>query len=157
MGEMTESGASNRRNDGVRDALDERLLALLGENARLTLTALSQKLSLSRTAVQGRIARLERDGVIQGYRAVVARPAEEIGVGAVLALTFTQRPCAPVVEQFRRWPEIADYYSVTGAPDAYMIVRVADGQALSKLVDRLSAIPGVGKVQSAMVLKSGFG
>lgn len=154
---MTENGASSRRNGGLRDALDEKLLALLGENARLTLTALAQKLSLSRTAVQGRIARLEREGVILGYRAVVAGPPETEGVGAVLSLTFTQRPCAPVVEQFRHWPEIAAYYSVTGLPDAYMIVRVGDGQALSALVDRLSAIPGVGKVQSAMVLKSGLG
>ena len=66
----------------------------------MTPTALAQKLSLSRTAVQARMARLERDGVIAGYRAVLgvhADPDAEEGLEAILGLTYNQRPCAPVV------------------------------------------------------------
>ncbi|MEY4555600.1 MAG: hypothetical protein RL093_719, partial [Pseudomonadota bacterium] len=110
---MTENRASDRQIGGVRDAVDEKLIALLSENARMTLTALAQKLALSRTAVQARMARLERDRVIVGYRAVLGdRLAGDEGLRAVLSLTFSQRPCAPVVRMFRHWPEIAHYYSV---------------------------------------------
>ena len=119
----------------------------------MTLTALAQGVGLSRTAVQARIARLEREKVIVGYRAVLAEPRDDRGLGAVISIVFSQRPCFPVVAKFRHWPEITDYYSVTGAIDAYMVVRVKDAQALADLVDRLSAISGVGSASSAVILK----
>lgn len=153
---MTESQRADRRFAGARDALDDRLIALLCDDARMTLTALAQKLSLSRTAVQARMARLERDGVIAGYRAVLgarADPAADEGLEAILGLTYTQRPCAPVVAGFRQWPEVTRYYSVTGPVDGYLVARVAGAAELSALVDRLSAHPGVGAVISAVVLK----
>jgi Lrp/AsnC family leucine-responsive transcriptional regulator len=153
--ETIEEPMADRRNGGVRDAIDEKLISLLSHNARMTLTALAHALGLSRTALQARMARLERDKVILGYQAVIAREAnDDDGLQAVLSLTFSQRPCFPVVETFRHWPEITHYYSVTGPLDAYLVVTVASTQALSRLVDRLSAVAGVGSVRSAVVLKS---
>ena len=152
---MIENHTVDRQFAGVRDALDEKLVSLLRRNARMTLTALAQELALSRTAVQARMARLERDKVIVGYRAVVnAGDASTDGLRAVLTITFSQRPCAPVVAKFRHWPEITDYYSVTGPQDAYVVVRVAHAQALSQLVDRLSGLAGVASVRSAVVLNA---
>jgi len=151
---------ADRRIGGVRDSIDEKLISLLRCNARMTLTALAQKLALSRTAVQARMARLERDKVIVGYRAVIGERrdgSEDDSLGAVLSVTFSQRPCFPVVEQFRHWPEITNYYSVTGPLDAYVVVKVKTAQELAKLVDRLSAVAGVASVRSAVVLKVDFG
>jgi len=139
---------------GGRDALDDKLIALLRTNARMTLTALAHAVGLSRTAVQARIGRLERDKVILAYRAVLGEPADDGGLGAILSVTFSQRPCFPVVAKFRHWPEIIQYYSVTGPIDAYAVVRVKTPQALAELIDRLSAVPGVGAVSSAVMLKS---
>ena len=154
-GETIENQMADRQIGGIRDAVDEKLVSLLCRNARMTLTALAQELALSRTAVQARMARLERDKVIVGYRAVMGRDAsEDEGLGAVLSLTFSQRPCRPVVEKFRHWPEISSYYSVTGPEDAYVVVRVTDALALSQLVDRLSALTGVASVRSSVVLKT---
>lgn len=151
---MIENRPPARQIDGVRDALDERLIGLLRRNARMTLTALAHELALSRTAVQARMARLERDRVILGYRAEIAEPkGDEAALRAVLSITFTQRPCEPVVAQFRHWPEIEQYFSVTGPQDAYLVVKAPSADALARLVDRLSAIPGVGPVRSAVVLK----
>jgi DNA-binding Lrp family transcriptional regulator len=107
--------------------------------------------------VQARMTRLERDKVIVGYRAVLGERADgdaDDGLKAVLSITFSQRPCYPVVEKFRHWPEITNYYSVTGPLDAYMVVRVSKAQDLAGLVDRLSAITGVAQVRSAVVLKA---
>jgi Lrp/AsnC family transcriptional regulator, leucine-responsive regulatory protein len=159
-GEMIEDRRGGRHIGGARDAIDEKLVLLLCENARMTLTALAHELALSRTAVQARMARLERDKVIVGYRAVLGDRSDtrdEDRLGAVLSITFSQRPCAPVVEKFRHWSEIVHYYSVTGPLDAYMVVRVENAQELSGLVDRLSSIPGVASVRSAVVLKADFG
>ena len=144
------SGGASRAG---RDAIDEKLIALLRTNARMTLTALSQAVALSRTAVQARMSRLEREKVIVAYRAELGEGQDnEGGLGAILSLTFSQRPCFPVVAKFRHWPEITHYYSVTGPIDAYVVVRVKSTQALSDMVDRLSALPGVGSVSSAVML-----
>jgi DNA-binding Lrp family transcriptional regulator len=143
---------NNRQTESGRDAIDERLIALLQRNARMTLTALAHAVSLSRTAVQARIARLEREKVILGYRAII-REGHGEGLGAILSLVFSQRPCHPVVAKFRHWPEIVHYYSVTGPVDAYLSVRVKDAEALAELVDRFSALPGVARASSAVMLR----
>jgi DNA-binding Lrp family transcriptional regulator len=153
---MIENQVTDRQIGGGRDSIDEKLIALLRRNARMTLTALAQGVSLSRTAVQARMARLERDKVIVGYQAVIGERADDECLSAVLSITFSQRPCFPVVEKFRDWPEIVNYYSVTGPLDAYVVIRVKNALELSRFVDRLSAIPGVGSVRSAVVLKADF-
>lgn len=140
---------------GARDAIDEKLIALLRQDGRMSVTALAAAVALSRTAVQARVARLERDEVIIGYRAILGERTDN-SLRAVLSVTFSQRPCAPVVAKFRRWPEITNYYSVTGPTDAFMVVRVKNAQELSHFVDRLSAIPGVGRVGSSVMLREDF-
>ena len=146
----------DRQNDGGLDAVDQKLVELLTQNARMTLTALAREVSLSRTAVQARMARLERDRVIVGYRAVLSEKIEDGALGAVLSVVFNQRPCFPVVERFRDWPEIANYYSVTGPVDAFVVVKVKGAPELSELIDRLSAVPGVESVRSAVMLHRDF-
>ena len=145
---------SDRQKESRLDATDQRLIALLGSNARMSLTALARAVSLSRTAVQARIARLERDKVILGYRAVIGDGHDGEGLSAMLSLVFSQRPCHPVVARFRHWPEIVHHYSVTGPVDAYVLVRVKDAQALADLVDRFSALPGVASASSAVMLRA---
>ena len=152
--EMNILTINHRQNEGHRDGIDERLIALLRQNARMTLTALSRAVSLSRTAVQARMARLERDGVILGYQAVVREDEGDDRLGAIISLVFSQRPCKPVVAKFRHWAEIEHYYSVTGPVDAYLSVRVKDAQALADLVDRFSAVPGVASASSAVMLRA---
>ena len=143
---------THRHIAGERDAIDEKLVSLLCQNARMTLTALAKAVSLSRSAVQARIARLEQEKVIIGYRAVRAERTDARTLGAILAITFSQRPCTPVVAKFRHWPEIESYYTVTGPIDAYAVVKVDDAGSLSAFVDRMSAIPGVASVMSAVIL-----
>lgn len=137
-----------------KDRIDDQLVALLRQNARMSVAALSKAVNLSRTAVQARIARLERERVIVGYQAILGERAADAHLGAILALTFSQRPCAPVVARFRHWPEILHHYSVTGPVDGYLVVQVTGPAALSDLVSRLSALDGVASVASAVMLTS---
>jgi DNA-binding Lrp family transcriptional regulator len=73
-------------------------------------------------------------------------------LGAVLNFVFSRRPCTPVVEMFRHWPQIEAYYSLTGPVDGMAIVKVLDSEELSQLINRLSALPGVAQVTSAVIL-----
>jgi DNA-binding Lrp family transcriptional regulator len=140
----------------ARDAVDRQLLGLLQGNARLSLTELSRAVGRSRTAVQARVSRLEREKVILGYEAVVRDEPDAPALGAVLSIVFSQHPCRPVAEKFRRWPQIVDYYSVTGPVDAFAVVKVRDSLELSQLIYRLSGLPGVASVGSAVMLREDF-
>lgn len=133
------------------DAVDRKLLRLVQENARRPTAALAKDLGLSRTAVQARLARLERDRVIVGYSAVVATPGGE-GLMAMVSLRLGVRPCRLVLDQLRTWPEIAQGYSVSGSVDAFLIVKVASPAELSALADRLQAVNGVDEVETAVIL-----
>jgi Lrp/AsnC family leucine-responsive transcriptional regulator len=107
---------------------------------------------LSRTAIQERMARLERAGVILGYTVRLAERPKPPVTRALLSLRIRTRPCASVLDRFRNWPEILACYSLAGPVDAMLLVETDSAQELSRLVDRLSAVPGVGEIETAPIL-----
>ncbi len=141
------------RNDGKLDPTNRRLLALLKEHGRTSASDLGRTLGLSRTAVQDRIRRLEKAGVILGYTAVVSVAEDLPPVSALVSINISERPCAPVLALLRTLPEVERLFSVAGPTDAVILVRVADTQALSALVDRISAIKHISKATAAVVLE----
>ncbi|WP_323797203.1 Lrp/AsnC family transcriptional regulator [Nisaea sp.] len=140
------------RNDGKLDPTNRRLLALLKEHGRTSASDLGRTLGLSRTAVQDRIRRLEKAGVILGYTAVVSVADDLPPVAALVSITISERPCAPVLAHLQALPEVERLFSVAGPTDAVILVRVTDTQALSALVDRISAIEHVSTATAAVVL-----
>lgn len=145
------------RNDETLDPVDRRLIALLKANARLSATALAQAVGLSRTAVQGRLARLERDGVITGYTALTRAPNAPGATQAILSLRIDRRPCAVVLDRFKDWPEVIACWSTAGPVDAVALVEADGPEALSRLIDRLGAVPGMGAIETKVVLATVVG
>jgi len=76
------------------------------------------------------------------------------GLNAIISLVFSERPCHPVVKNFRSWPEILHYYSVTGPVHGYALVKVRDAEALAELVERFSGLTGVASASSSVMLRS---
>jgi len=146
------------RDDRPLDPTNRRLLQLLQQDGRLSATALGRALGLSRTAVQDRMRRLEAAGVIAGYAAIICEPDQPIdpgaGVEALLSVTITRRPCAPVLAWLRALPQVQAVFSVAGPVDAVIRVRVADAAALSAVTDRLAADPRIGQISAQVVLQA---
>lgn len=130
----------------------EQLLALLRADARRSKASLACELHLSRTAVEERVGRLERDGWIEGYTVISGHPAD-VGHHALLFLSIVVRPCAPVLRAVRALRPVERVCSLTGPTDAVAEVRVADARELSELIDQIAAIQGIGSVQSETVLR----
>ena len=133
------------------DEVDHRIVAILAADARRSAASIARDLHLSRTAVQARIARLERDGVILGYATIVA-PETTGRVSAFVTLSIGVRPCALVIHRLRDWPQVERIFSVAGDRDAILLVSADSPQALSAFADRLSAIDGVTAVETTMIL-----
>ena len=136
------------------DATDHALLALLRENAREPVAALARRLGLSRTTVQSRLERLERQRVITGYTVVVADAVEAALVRAHVLITLAPKRSGAIEVALRKIPEVRVLHSVSGPFDLIAIVAAASIGELDALIDRIGGLDGVERTTSAIVLST---
>ncbi len=140
------------------DATDQQLLHAIQRDATLTTDELSCMVASSPSAVQRRLARLRRDGIIAEEVAVV-RPSL---VGQPLTLVVgveIERKRADLYANFREWVERAEEvqqaYNVTGASDFILIVTAPTMEDYDALMDRMvNANPNVLKFTTSAVLQT---
>ena len=134
-------------------ASDQQLLSVLRENARASTAEIARRLQLSRTTVQSRIERLERDGVIAGYTVRVADEAERGHLRAHIMITVLPRRMASVAEALRGMPEVRTLHSVSGPFDLVALGVVPGVEEMDELTDRIGAIDGT---TSSIILSAKF-
>lgn len=138
------------------DTTDHALMALLRDNARSSTAELARKLGLSRTTVQSRIERLERQRVIAGYTITVPDALEASLVRAHVFITLVPKQSAAIELALRRIPEVRVLHSVSGPFDLIAVVAAASIGELDALIDRIGALDGVERTTSAIVLSTRF-
>ena len=136
------------------DTTDRALLQALRENARLSAAELARRLQLSRTTVQSRLERLERQRVITGYTVVVADAVEAALVRAHVLITLAPRQSGAIEAALRRIPEVRVLHSVSGPFDLIAVVAAQSIGELDALIDRIGALDGVERTTSAIVLST---
>jgi DNA-binding Lrp family transcriptional regulator len=134
------------------DPTDQRLLALLRENARAPTTELARQLGLSRTTVQSRIERLERDGVVIGYTVRTSAVFDAGQVRAMVMITATPKLTPAIEGALRRIPQVRTLHSVSGIYDFIAGVEAGSVGELDGLVDRIGALDGVERTSTAIVM-----
>ena len=122
------------------DELDHRLLELLAVDGRATMSDLGRAVGLSRTAVLARVQRLERTGVIRGYRAEVVLPgpspaAHRARVGLVIQTTDV----AGYVRRLAALPTVTEVETVAGEYDLIALITAPDSAELDRVLDTVAA------------------
>jgi len=135
---------------------DQRLLAILRENARLPTTEIARRLRLSRTTVQSRIERLERTGVIRGYTVRIRNDFERHHLRAQIMVIVRPRQMTPVVNALRAMPEVRALHSVSGPYDLIAFGVTPSSEEMDALTDRIGLIDGVERTTSAIILSTKF-
>jgi Lrp/AsnC family leucine-responsive transcriptional regulator len=136
--EFTPPMASERRQNGLLDGTNVRILEELQCNARLTVAELGRRVGLSAPAVAERMARLEDAGVITGYHAAVDPRALGYGLGAIIRIRPAPRQIAAVAELAREIPEVAECHRITGEDCFLVRLHVRDVEQLEELIDRFA-------------------
>ena len=136
------------------DSTDRELLALLREDARAPTAELARKLQLSRTTVQSRMERLQRQRVIAGYTVTVPDEVEEALVRAHVLITLVPKQSAAIEQALRKIPEVRVLHSVSGPFDLIAVVAASSIGELDALIDRIGALDGVERTTSAIVLST---
>jgi DNA-binding Lrp family transcriptional regulator len=125
------------------DNFDRQLIALLQSNARESTTNLSKKLGIARTTVHERIARLERNGVIKGYCAVLNRDPFERYHRCIIMLDIAKQRQNSILERLRRLLELKLLQSVNGECDLLCWVEVPQLEDIDALLEEITAIEGI--------------
>jgi DNA-binding Lrp family transcriptional regulator len=139
------------------DDIDRMILAELQEDGRLTLTELAERVRLTPAPCHRRLRELERNGVITGYRAVLAPAAVGFGFEALVNVTM-DREDADTVAAFEAAlvavPEIRHAERLFGDPDYLLRVVATDLNGYATLRDqKLATLPGVQRITSTIVMK----
>jgi len=139
------------------DSIDSRLLAALQVDGQLTAQDLGDRLGLSPSQAGRRRQRLEAEGYISGYRAIVSPEKLGLGVEAFIRIvmaTHTEENARDFVRLTRNRPEITGAWTLTGEADYLLRVFCADLAGLNRLVQAvLLPHPAVSRVQSQIVME----
>jgi DNA-binding Lrp family transcriptional regulator len=133
---------------------DRELLAILSENAREQTATIARKLGLSRTTVQAKIDRLERDGVIAGYGVKLSDAYESGMVKAHVLITIAPKTLARITTELHAISAVRTLHSVSGSFDLIAVVEAASIAELDHLIDRIGAIDGVERTLSSIILST---
>jgi Lrp/AsnC family leucine-responsive transcriptional regulator len=126
--------ATNERQLGV-DAVDDRLLGELQDDARLSLAELGRRVGLSSPAVAERLRRLESAGVIGGYRTDVDPVSLGYALTSIIRIRPSPRQIAKVADLARATPEIVECHRITGEDCFFVKAHVRDVHHLEELID----------------------
>ena len=140
------------------DDIDRRIVAALQAEGRLAMVDLADKVGLSPTPCQRRVKRLEDEGVIARYAALVSPPTVGLGLQAMVQVTLDDHS-EKTVEAFeaaiRSRPEVVACYAMTGDMDFLLHVLTADLASFSEFaLKALLRMPGVRGTRSSFIMQA---
>jgi Lrp/AsnC family leucine-responsive transcriptional regulator len=147
-------GTASPRQAPSLDEHDLAILRLLVRDARMSHRAVARDVGMSAPAVGDRIARLERVGLIRGYRADVDHSLLGYALVVYVGVVAVQGGDQPaVVRALRELPEVEDVHVVTGPKDLLVRLRLRDHEHLKTvLFDRIWSLPGIQRTETYISL-----
>ena len=127
---------STANENQLLDPINRRLLQELQADARVTMAELGRRINLSAPAVGERVQRLERAGVITGYRAEVDPKAIGFPIAAVVRVRPTTRQLQRIPELAQEIPEVVDCHRITGEDCFFVKLHLRSMDDLESILDR---------------------
>ena len=149
----------DKMKNGLRKMInsqDQKLLMLLRQNARASITELAKAMHVSRSTVQNRIARLEACGVIRGYSVQLGGEFSARQVEAHVSIKVFQKLTSRTNASLEGISQVSQLFSVSGEYDLIAIVEAQSLEELSAVLDDIGNLEGVERTNSAVVLETRF-
>ena len=138
------------------DETDRKILSLLQTDSRLTLQEIADRIGLSTSPCHRRIRRLEQEGVIIRYSAMVDQRAVGLPVSVFISIKLERQKEADL-ERFAKaiqsWREVVECYLMTGPRDYLLRVVVPDLIAYEQFIkQKLTRLDGIASIESSFAL-----
>ncbi|TJZ64473.1 Lrp/AsnC family transcriptional regulator [Chitiniphilus eburneus] len=139
------------------DDIDVKILEILSEDARASISEIGRRIHKSRTAVEARITRMEEARVIQGYRVVLGEQGPRVGPANEAFLIIRHSggsDCHIIWKEIKQHPNVVECHSLFGPLDLIIKMRYAKFEELMSVKEHLSGITEVREVTICPVLKT---
>ena len=142
------------------DATDQRILRILQKDGRITNADLAEKVNLSASACHRRVGRLEADGIIKDYVALL--DPRKVGRRATVFVEITLSGQSDAIladfeREVARVPDVLECHLMAGTADYLLKVVVEDTDDFAAIHRRyLARLPGVARLQSSFALRTVF-
>ena len=133
---------------------DEKMISLLKENARLSVSQIARQLSVSRTAAQMRLQKLERNGIIKGYS---VKLSDKFLKGRVRALVMIKSPPGTrheIEKALSEFQQLTSLSSISGAFDLSAVISAQSVEELDTTIDAIGRLEGVDDTMSSIILST---
>jgi len=140
------------------DHLDKKILNLLQENGRITNAQLAKEVGLSPPPMLERVRKLEKNGYIKKYVALVDPKKLERGTIAFVAVALRfhrQDAIQEFVTEIQKIPEVLECYHITGEEDYLLKVVIKDISEYERfLLEKLTRFSGISKIKTSFILST---
>jgi DNA-binding Lrp family transcriptional regulator len=136
------------------DEIDQRLIALLRRDARMSVATLAELLGVSRGTVTNRLRKLERDQVIVGYTVRLRPDAEPNRIRAWMGVMVDGNQVREVVQRLLGEPGVAALHDTNGRWDLLAELRAETMTEFSEVLDRIRRIKGIRNTETSILLST---
>ena len=140
------------------DDFDRKILSILSREGRLSITEIAERVGLSKSPCQVRVKRLQDDGFIVGYRAILdprLLGREHVAFVEVRLTDTTERALTAFNEAVRSIPEIEQCHMIAGAFDYLLKVRTESMRSYREVLgETINALPYVASTSTHVSMES---
>jgi DNA-binding Lrp family transcriptional regulator len=136
------------------DDVDKQLLALLRQDARMSVVTLAKHLRVARATVQNRITRLEKSGVIVGYTVRLKPAAEPHQIRALMTIAVEGNRAKEVMTVLRGHPNVATIHSTNGRWDMIAELRADTLENFDRVLGAIRLIDGIANTETSILLST---
>jgi DNA-binding Lrp family transcriptional regulator len=133
------------------DDIDNKILALLMDDARIPTSTIAKRVGIARTTAIARIGAMEKRGVIAGY-GLRLNQAYQPAVRAYVGISLDPRSAAAFITRLQKMPEVETLCAVSGSVDYMLTLRCLSTAELDRLLDQIGALEGVRQTSTSIIL-----
>lgn len=137
------------------DYLDQEILKILQKNCRTSLSSISRQIHLSIPACTERLKKLEANGTIKSYTAILSEKVLDRSLTSLMFISL-ERPrfTENFVKKIQQETEILECYYLSGNYDYQLKIKTKNTETLEKILNRIKNIEGVMKTETIVVLST---
>ena len=136
------------------DDVDRQLIALLRDDARMSVAALAARVRVARATVQNRLRRLQEQGVIVGYTVRLRPEAEPHRIRAWMCIAVEGNTAPEVIHALRGEPAVGTLHSTNGRWDIMAELRTESLEAFDQALARIRLTPGIASTETSILLST---
>lgn len=134
------------------DELDLEILRKLSENARSSFREMSKELSVSLATVSNRVRKLEENGIIRGYTAILDEQKLGFDLSAIIGIRISSGELIEVQERIADDARVYGVYDITGEWDSLVFARFKNREDLNDFVKHILSFEHVERTNTFLVL-----